>query len=126
MKNLAEVHDGGCKQCELTSCHITVHSEMVKMVRFILCMLPQLKEKPVLAFSIFCREGVNQQVLERAVFPLGNKVNNMRLTLGTGWGMRGACCGCASLEQGGGHASGEPILLPQQHPWPLGWVVVDA
>lgn len=99
---------------------------MVKMVRFILCMLPQLKEKPVLAFSIFCREGVNQQVLERAVFPLGNKVNNMRLTLGTGWGMRGACCGCASLEQGGGHASGEPILLPQQHPWPLGWVVVDA
>lgn len=24
----------------------------------------------------------------------------------------------------GGHASGEPILLPQQHAWPLGWVVV--
>lgn len=75
---------------------------MVKTVRFILCMLPQLKEKPALAFSIFCREGVNQQVLERAVFPLGNKVNNTCLTLGTGWGMRGACCGCASLEQQGG------------------------
>lgn len=56
---------------ERTSCHRTVHSQMVKMVRFILCMLPQLKEKPALAFTILCREGVNQHVPEHAVFPLG-------------------------------------------------------